>query len=399
MSWKHDIILSRRPLMGFVAIGVAWATYFAQMPDIKANVGASDGVYGLVMFVASLASIAAMWLAPFCRRVLGGRAVGLGILMVGFGMFWAGLAGSIAVMVLGMSLAAMGSGIVDVLINARVSEIEAETGQSLMNINHALYSFAYAGAALATGVLREAQMPTVLIFGLLLVLICLLAWLSRDRAPTLEESGVTLAKGQMPHLFVILCGLVVMAGFLAESASEGWSALHLERTLGGSAGEGALGPALLGLTMGFGRLFGHVLVGWMRDTTLILLATLVSAAGIALAGVATSIPMALLGFSLGGLGISVVAPLALSLVGRIVPPQARLAAISRASVLGYGAFFFGPPLMGLVAEGFGLRAAFVAVAVLLALVALALVPAMARQAGAISSKEIGPEFLKNSDPG
>ncbi|MFC6583568.1 hypothetical protein [Sulfitobacter aestuariivivens] len=142
-------------------------------------------------------------------------------------------------------------------------------------------------------------MPTVLIFGLLLVLICLLAWLSRDRAPTLEESGVTLAKGQMPHLFVILCGLVVMAGFLAESASEGWSALHLERTLGGSAGEGALGPALLGLTMGFGRLFGHVLVGWMRDTTLILLATLVSAAGIALAGVATSIPMALLGFSLG----------------------------------------------------------------------------------------------------
>ncbi|MFC6583569.1 MFS transporter [Sulfitobacter aestuariivivens] len=93
------------------------------------------------------------------------------------------------------------------------------------------------------------------------------------------------------------------------------------------------------------------------------------------------------------------APLALSLVGRIVPPQARLAAISRASVLGYGAFFFGPPLMGLVAEGFGLRAAFVAVAVLLALVALALVPAMARQAGAISSKEIGPEFLKNSDPG
>ncbi|MFC6583567.1 hypothetical protein [Sulfitobacter aestuariivivens] len=151
MSWKHDIILSRRPLMGFVAIGVAWATYFAQMPDIKANVGASDGVYGLVMFVASLASIAAMWLAPFCRRVLGGRAVGLGILMVGFGMFWAGLAGSIAVMVLGMSLAAMGSGIVDVLINARVSEIEAETGQSLMNINHALYSFAYAGAALATG--------------------------------------------------------------------------------------------------------------------------------------------------------------------------------------------------------------------------------------------------------
>jgi MFS family permease len=110
-----------------------------------------------------------------------------------------------------------------------------------------------------------------------------------------------------------------------------------------------------------------------------LLATLLSAAGIGLAGLAPSVPVALLGFAIGGLGISVVAPLALGLLGRLVPPDMRLAAISRASVLGYGAFFFGPPLMGLVAEGFGLRAAFVAVAGILCLTALAVLPALARR--------------------
>ena len=66
MGFKHDLYLSRRPLAGFVAIGVSWSTYFAQMPVIKAQVGASDGAYGGAVLLASLGAIAAMW-----RPVLG----------------------------------------------------------------------------------------------------------------------------------------------------------------------------------------------------------------------------------------------------------------------------------------------------------------------------------------
>ena len=141
-----------------------------------------------------------------------------------------------------------------------------------------------------------------------------------------------------------------------------------------------MGPALLGLTMGIGRLFGHALSRYVRDTTLMLLAVILSATGMTIAGLAPSVGIALAGFALAGLGISVVAPLALALIGRIVHPSARLAAISRASVVGYGAFFFGPPLMGFLAEGFGLRAAFVAVAGLLVVTAAVLIPMLARRA-------------------
>jgi hypothetical protein len=49
----------------------------------------------------------------------------------------------------------------------------------------------------------------------------------------------------------------VLVAFLVENAMEGWSALHIERTLGGGAAEGAFGPAILGLTMGIGRLSGR----------------------------------------------------------------------------------------------------------------------------------------------
>ena len=379
MSIKHDLYLTRKPLAGFIAIGGAWAAYFAHMPVIKANVGASDGAYGIAVLFAALGAVGAMWLAPLAQRLAGGKALPVAILVVAAGMFAASFSSLLVILALAMLVASIGSGVTDVLINARVSEIEARSGRTLMNLNHALYSFAYAGAALLAGVLREAQVDLRVIFALLVIVLTGLAYAARDVSPNIEDD-TDGTPADMPHRLVIMAGLVVLVAFLAEASSEGWSALHLERTLGGTPGEGAMGPALLGLTMGIGRLSGHGLARFMRDTTLMLVATLVSTSGLLLAGLATNVPMALAGFALGGLGISVVAPLALAFVGRSVPDASRLAAISRASVLGYGAFFFGPPMMGVIAQGFGLRTAFVVIALLLAVTAIVLIPALARRA-------------------
>ena len=380
MSLKNDLYLTRKPLAGFLAIGMTWAVYFAQMPVIKANVEASDGAYGAAVLFSAFGALAAMWLAPACQKYAKGLALPLGIAALGLGMFGAGAAASLAFLTVALLLASAGSGVVDVLINARVSEIEERSGRSLMNLNHALYSFAYAGGALATGALRSLDVTPVPVFAGVCVILgfCWPGPLT-GLHPRCRICRTTPQTAACRICWSFSLALVVMMAFLAEAASEGWSALHLERTLGGSAGEGAMGPALLGLTMGIGRLSGHALSRWLRDTHLMLVATLVSAAGLVLAALAGSVAVALTGFAIAGLGISVVAPLALALIGRVVAPQVRLAAISRASVLGYGAFFFGPPLMGLIAEGFGLRMAFGAIAVMLCLTALALIPAVARR--------------------
>lgn len=380
MSLKHDLFLSRKPLAGFIAIGLIWSTYFAQMPVVKAAVGASDGVYGIALLIASLGAIAAMWLAPLCDRLAGGIALPIAMLLAGAGMLCAGMAGGVVMLTLAMFLASAGSGVTDVLVNAKVSEAEARSKRSLMNLNHALYSFAYAAGALLTGALRRAEYSPVAIFGGLFAVLILLALYSRGDADagTPEEASF---QGEVRASVVWLGGGVVMIAFLTEAASEGWSTLHLERTLGGSVAQGAMGPAIIGLSMGMGRLSGHLAARWMRDTSLMALACLFSALGLVIVATAGSVGLALIGFGVTGLGISVVAPLALALVGRVTPRAARLSAISKASVLGYGAFFVGPPLMGLVSQGFGLRMSFVVVALTLGLTTLALIPLLARQAG------------------
>ena len=381
MSLRRDLYLSRKPLAGFFAIGVSWSVYFAQMPVIKANVGASDAVYGVALLIAAFGALGAMWLAPAAQRWAGGLAMPLGIVTVALGMLTAGVSGTVLALIIAMLLASAGSGIVDVLVNDRVSHAETDSGRSLMNLNHALYSFAYAGGALVTGALRTAEIGPLPIFAGLSVVLAVLAYAAREDAPPkLDTPDTDGPPPTVPTLLVILAGLTVFVAFLSEAVTEGWSALHLERTLSGSAAQGALGPALMGLTMGIGRLFGHGLARFIRDTHLMLLATLVSALGLSIAGNAGNVAVALMGFALGGLGISVVAPLALALVGRqVADPAARLSAISRVSVMGYGAFFIGPPTMGFVAQGVGLGAAFMLVAALLAATALILIPLLSRQ--------------------
>ena len=191
------------------------------------------------------------------------------------------------------------------------------------------------------------------------------------------ETSILPRKGA--QVLVWLAGLVFLVGFLTEQAVEGWSALHVERTLGGRPAEGALGPAILGLTMGFGRLFGQLLAARSSDTLMIALACVMSAIGVTLAALAPSIPVAYIGFGILGLGISVVVPLSMALVGRVVPEDQRVAAIGRASVIGYGAFLVGPSLMGVTSDLFGLRAAFLLIGLILMLVAVLVVPIMSRR--------------------
>ena len=378
MGFFADISRSRKPLGGFIAIGLAWSAYFAQMPVIKAGVEASDRAYGLALLWASLGAVAAMWLAPWVQRRAGRFAVPLAIGVIAAGLLGAGLVPALWALAVMLLLLSAGSGVVDVLVNAEVADLEARSGRALMNLNHALYSFAYAGAALVVGMLRQGGWTPPQVFAGLLVLFALLARATMGKVVEVSADAPPAPDTALPASLVWLAGGLVFFAFLTEASAEGWSALHIERGLGGSAQQGALGPALMGLTMGIGRLSGHALARLVPEAGLMILACLVTAAGLAGAALAPSVAAALWSFALAGLGVSVLAPLTLALAGRAVPPQMRLAVIARVSVLGYAAFFAGPPLMGLIAQGVSLSAAFMTVAAVMAVVGMTLVPLLVR---------------------
>lgn len=374
----RSLSASRAPLCSFAAMGLLWGSYAAMVPETKARIGVDDGTWGLLLLCSASAGILAMLLAPRVGAALGRAALPLATLAMGAAYLVPGHVTGILAFGLGMAAIGLGSGVLDVLMNARVATIETERGLHLMNLAHGVYSLGYAGGALATGAARSLGAGPPEVFTAVALVILLMALGTLERAGRIaglrQVAGPSGRIGPLP----VIGGLVIMIAFLAENAAEVWSALHIERSLGGSAAEGASGPALLGLTMAAGRLAGQAIVARLPEAGVLRLSLVVAGAGATLAALAQTPLVAQAGFVVLGLGVSVVAPMTFALVGRAATEASRARAIARASVLGYAGFFFGPPLLGALADAFGLRASFLVVAVIL-VAALPLVALLLRR--------------------
>lgn len=363
MSILNALSLSRRPATAFVVIGMFWGCFAAYVPVIKAQLGASDALFGALLLGSATGLVSSMWLAPRADRILGSRAMQVGAALLAFAWLFPGQVTVPLVFALSMALVGLASGLLDVVMNARVSELEARHNRPLMNANHAMFSVAYAVGALIVGAAREAGLPPAPVFaGFGVIAILLLPMMRMDVTYVDAEEGYA---GAYPLWPIILCGAIVLVAFMSEATVEAWSALHVERTLGGGAAEGALGPAMLGITMAIGRFSGQVVAERLREIPVVIGAAAISAIGAVVAALAPTPFVAYIGFGVLGLGVSVIGPMGLALVGKLVAPHLRTEAISRTAVIGFSGFFFAPVLMGLLSDAFGLRVAFAAVAVLL----------------------------------
>lgn len=373
MSYLASLRLARAPLVAFASMGVLWGTYAALVPDIKSMLAASDAQFGSLMLATPIAAVVSMLLAPRLARHVGRHVLAVAVAAMGLAFVAPGWMHQQAFFALAMVLTGASTGFLDVTMTARVSGIETRHGIHLMNLNHAAYSFGYAGAAIGTGIARSfgASPAAVLtVAGLAVVALALFTTEKDDDANAFIEKRPT---GHSIGMVPIWGGLIVLIAFLTENSAENWSALHIERTLGGSKAEGSFGPAVLALTMGMGRIAGQALIVRMSERTLLRTGAMVAALGLAIAALAPTPMAAYFGLIVLGMGCSVLAPTGFALIGRLSPAALRTDILARATALGYMGYFFGPPVLGLVSQVLGLPVAFLGVAAVVLLVII-LVP-------------------------
>jgi MFS family permease len=379
MSAIANLAATRPALAAFAAMGLLWGCFAAVLPDLKAMLGVDEAQLGLLLFVTPIAAMAAMLAAPLIGAAAGRVALPLAAGLMALAFALPGQASVIWLFPLAMAACGAATGLTDVLMNARVAALENVRGLHLMNLAHAGYSFGYAAGAIATGAMRSAGWGPGQVMAVMAAagVICALGTLESDG----RISGLARPKDRAAArlgLVPVIGGGIVLIAFMTENAAENWSALHIEKTLGGSPAEGALGPAVLALTMGLARLAGQGVANRVDPFALLKAGAVVAACGALIASQAASPAMAYAGFIVMGIGASVIAPTAFSLVGRFAAAEARARAVARATLLGYFGYFFGPPLLGLIAGTFGLRMAFVFAAILVGMI-FVLVPLLARQ--------------------
>ncbi len=371
MSFLTVARISRAPMAGLVGVGVFWGSFAAYIPLFKDRIGASDAELGLCLMAAAVGGIGVMWLGPRLSAALGRAILPLASVILAMALAYPLLAGSVPA--LALALVGMGASVslLDIGSNMRISDLEARSGLHLMNLNHAMFSFAFAAAALAASLSRRAGLPPEVHFPFAALALLALAALMVERDGWHEAPKAPQDAGHDGLWRAILpVAAILFVAFVCENTTESWSALHIERTLGGPSGDGGFGPMMFGLTMGLGRVSGQIAAARLGEAGLILWSALVGATGAAIIALAPVPLVAILGVGLMGLGVAVSVPSANSILGKMVRPDQRGFAISRAWMIGFTGFFLGPTGMGLVAQHAGLRAVFVGVALLMLVMAL-----------------------------
>ncbi len=390
---------ARWPLICFVALGSFWGAWAALVPDMRAQSGASDGELGVALLFAGVGAIPAMLFTGRLWRRLGWWLLPVGGLLFAAAMLPPIAATTPLALAVTAALFGAGSGVLDVSMNAAISDVEAGTGARLMFGAHALFSLGVLVAAVATGFAREFGAEPVHVLGTVALITALIALgtIGAARNARRAASGEPLGEVAAPAVTaIVILAILCALAFLVEDAIQNWSALHMERNLGAGPALGGAAPGIFAGSMFLGRALGQRLGDRFSERSLLSGGALMAAVGTGILAVAPEAFVALAGLAMAGAGISMVAPALFARAGRLAGPSGRGAAIARVTAIGYTGFVIGPGLVGLLAQAINLRTAIIALALLALVVAVGGWLVMAGDRARDGTFVEGEELLKTS---
>jgi MFS family permease len=355
----------------FASDSLLFGSWVAHIPHIKEKLHLSDSDLGLTLFAMPIGLMVMNPMTGWIIAKLGETRA----------CFWSAVgltlaicipinAPNTAVMAFGLFLVGLASALINVAMNTTATNVERTQGISIMSSCHGMWSLGgllgsgIAGAVIALHVSPSAHMA-IMAGVVLLVTFLLQPTLSTipssSRTDSGEKTGSSFVLPNKDLLIMIVIGLAVAMG---EGAALDWSAVYLRETLGASSQIAALGFGAFSLTMTSLRFVGDAILPKIGAKRWLQLGSLLAASGLLLAIALPYPPTALVGFALLGAGCSLGAPILYSASMRVpgIPPAAGLATFATFSFIG---FLAGPPIIGFVAESFGLYYGLGLVAVML----------------------------------
>jgi MFS family permease len=357
----------------FVINGFTFASWIARVPAARDQLGLSAAQLGLLLLCMSVGSVLALPASgPVVHRFAPGRsALAAGALAVtGLFVLSAGLAAASAPLAgVGLFLGGAGIGVWDVSMNVEGADVEQRLGRAIMPRFHAGFSFGTVGGALVGAVAAGAGVPLALqlvVTGV--VVLAALAVVTRWFLPVVEpehgeEKGGSGVARAWRERRTLLIGLLVLAFAFAEGSANDWMALALVDGYDVSGSVAAAGFGVFVASMTAARLVGTVLLDRYGRVVMLRTTAVSAAAGVLLFVFAPTVPLALVGSVLWGIGAALGFPVGMSAAAD--EPERAAARVSVVSAIGYTAFLAGPPLIGFLAEASGiLRALLVVLAFL-----------------------------------
>jgi len=377
-AWRNAVFVA------FALNGFGISAWVARIPSVRDHLRITVAEVGILIFGLSVGAVIGLILAGHIVHWLGGRQsirvsliiAGVALAGVGFGTT---VLSSFGVVLVALVLYGFCSSICDVAMNVEGAAVERTTGRTIMPLFHASWSLGtVAGAGLGSAA-AFAKIDPVWHLGVIGVLLIVAVPIVTHFIPVddhLAEDGTPaepltfrarMATWLEPR--TLLIGLIVLGMAFTEGSANDWLALAMVDGRHVDNGQGALLFGVFTVSMTLGRIGGGPLIDRVGRVVALRASGVAAAIGLAIVILVPSVPVAVAGIVLWGIGASLGFPMGMSAAGD--DPTRAAARVSAVATIGYLAFLVGPPLIGFVGDRIGLLNALWIVLVLILLAVLA----------------------------
>jgi fucose permease len=364
----------------FFGNGFLFANWAARIPQVRAELGLTPGVLGLILLCLAVGSGIGTPLSGLIISRLGeirtvsvmAMAAAAGMTVVAVGV----LLGTPTVAA-GLLVFGFGSGTWDVAMNVQGAAIERVLGRAILPRFHAGWSIGTVAGAGTSAVMVALGVPVTAHLLVVTVVVAVgVPVAARRFLPGIHAAAPggrsarrrQLASWTEPR--TLLIGLFVLCMALTEGTGNDWLSLAVLDGYHSAAVAGTLTFAIFLAAMTAGRWWGPRLIDCYGRVPVLRVCAVTALTGLLLIEIGAVLPVAMTGALLLGLGTSLGFPVGLSSAAD--DPAHAATRVSTAASIGYVAFLAGPPAVGFLGDRVGvLHSLWVAAVVLAAAFVLA----------------------------
>jgi MFS family permease len=368
----------------FAAQGLVFAVLLTHVPQFNTRYDMGDGRITLVILAVSIiAGAGSVTAESVAARYSSRMTTQLALLWIALAALGIAASSNRPVFLAAFVVYGFGLGAMDAGTNMQAVAIQTAGGRSILTSFHASWSAGgIAGALYVAGTERlhwslgwSIAIPALLTLALGVVSGNLLLRVDRG------DVVVPADGGSIPWRPVLLLGAAMICFYVTDAGAGSWATTYAHDVLKASASLAPVAYAAYQATALLSRIAGDHVVRRIGVEPTVRIAGVIGAVGLVLAICSPGPWLAIVGFSIAGIGLPVVAPLCFSACGVLAPGHADQV-VARVNIFNYAGSIIGGIAVGGIGTATSLRYGFIVPAVL-ALVLVLLAPGFnPRQAAA-----------------
>ena len=332
---------------GFVFIGLT-----TRLPDIKDRWDLSElGISGVLLAIVLLAGAGSVLAERLSARVASARVLRSGLVLVAGGAALMLAAPVWPAYLLGVGVYGVGLGMVDATTNMQAVALERRYGRTILPSFHGAWTFGGLLGAAVTLATADVDLPWTALVTVLPLVLAGASFLPRD-TDTVDGTGTAASELAIPWRPILMVGLGMVVFYMVDTAAQTWGAVYLDEVVDAPSRWVALATLPYLVASLLVRLAGDSVVERYGVTPVLRIGAVIACGGLVVVTAAPTWPVAVLGFTVTGAGISVVAPLSFSAAARIAGGSVERvdAVIARFNQFNYVGGLLGAVLTGVVGK-------------------------------------------------